>query len=324
MAAELYPFGMDWKHFIVSVAVILPFVGLNTLFLVWMERKVAGHMQVRIGPKEVGPYGLLQTLADGIKLLAKQIITPRESDFILFRLAPHVALIPAVMCFLVIPFSSYIQARDIDFGVLLLLALAMLNGLGILMAGWGSANKYALIGAFRSVAQGIAYEIPMLISILSVIIMVKSFKMQAIIEYQSPLWNIFYQPIAFLVYFICAVAESNRSPFDLPEAESELVAGFHTEYAGMGFGIFFLAEYSYMFVSCSLATVLFLGGWKGPVLPGIVWFVMKVYLLLFIIMWFRWTFPRTRFDQLMNFSWKILIPVSFANLIITALVMKIW
>jgi NADH-quinone oxidoreductase subunit H len=205
----------------------------------------------------------------------------------------------------------------------LILAFATLSVLAILMAGWSSNNKYAVFGAIRSVAQNIAYEIPLLITVMSIILMVGSFKLTDIVAAQSGCWYILVQPLAFLLFITCATAETNRAPFDLPEAESELVAGFHTEYTGMRFAVFFLAEYTNMFIASAVATVLFLGGWHGPVLPGVVWFLLKVYALIFLMMWFRWTFPRTRFDQLINFAWKILIPLAFANLLITALVLKL-
>ncbi len=192
------------------------------------------------------------------------------------------------------------------------------------MAGWSSNNKYSLLGAIRSVAQNIAYEIPLLITAMSIILMAGSFKPTDIVAQQSFLWNIFLQPLAFLLFITCGTAETNRAPFDIPEAESELVAGFHTEYSGMRFAIFFLAEYTNMFIVSAVATVLFLGGWHGPILPPVVWFLLKVYAMIFLMMWFRWTFPRLRFDQLITFAWKILIPLALANLILTALVMKIF
>jgi NADH-quinone oxidoreductase subunit H len=195
--------------------------------------------------------------------------------------------------------------------------------LAILMAGWASNNKYSVLGAIRSVAQNIAYEIPLLITLMSIILMVGSFSLVDIVAAQGKYWFVLTQPLAFILYITCATAETNRAPFDLPEAESELVAGFHTEYSGMRFALFFLAEYTNMFIVSAIATVFFLGGWQGPFLPGIVWFFLKVYFVIFLIMWFRWTFPRVRFDQLITFAWKILIPLAFANLIITAFIMKL-
>jgi NADH-quinone oxidoreductase subunit H len=208
-------------------------------------------------------------------------------------------------------------------GIVLILAFSTLAVLAILMAGWASNNKYAVLGAIRSVAQNIAYEIPLLITVMSIILMVGSFKLSDIVAAQGTCWYILLQPLAFIIYITCATAETNRAPFDLPEAESELVAGFHTEYSGMRFALFFLAEYTNMFIVSAIATVLFLGGWHGPILPGVIWFLLKVYALIFLMMWFRWTFPRVRFDQLITFAWKILIPLAFANLLITALVLKL-
>ena len=298
-------------------------VVLNTLVLTWAERKVAGHMQRRIGPKEVGPYGLLQPIADTLKLLGKEILTPRAVERPLYFLAPTVVFIPVLVSFIVIPFDSYLQVKDINVGILVILAFSSLSVLSILFAGWGSNNKYSLIGSIRSVAQNIAYEIPLLLSILPVILIANSLSLKDIVEAQKGIWFVVYQPVAFLTFFIASVAETNRTPFDLPEAESELVAGFHTEYSGMRFAFFFLAEYTNIFIVSAIATTFFLGGYQGPILPGIVWFFVKSYSLVFIILWFRWTFPRVRFDQLLNFSWKILIPVSLLNLLITGGILKI-
>ncbi len=313
----------DLAHIIVGVVLILGFVQLNALFLVWLERKVAAHMQLRLGPMEVGPHGLLQTLVDGVKLVGKELITPKAVDRPLFYLAPIVVFMPVLVAFVVVPFSQGWIVRDLNVGVVLIFAFAALNTLAVLMAGWSANNKYALLGAVRSVAQSIAYEIPMLLAVISVVMMAGSLKLTDIVEMQHPVPYILLQPLAFLIYFIAGVAETNRAPFDLPEAESELVAGFHTEYSGMRFALFFLAEYSNMFIVAAVATCLFLGGWKGPFLPGIAWFFIKAYSLVFVLMWFRWTFPRVRFDQLMNFSWKILTPIALVNLLATAVLLKV-
>jgi len=295
----------------------------NAIMLTWTERKVAGHMQRRIGPKEVGPFGLLQSIADSVKLLGKELLTPANVDRPLYFLAPSLIFVPVLVSFIVIPFDGFLQVKDINVGILVILAFSSLTVLSILIAGWGSANKYSLIGAVRSVAQNIAYEIPLLLSLLPVIFMANSFSLRDIVEAQKGLWFVIYQPVAFLIFFIASVAETNRTPFDLPEAESELVAGFHTEYSGMRFSLFFLAEYTNMFIVSAIAVTFFLGGYQGPILPGIIWFFMKTYLLVFVILWFRWTFPRVRFDQLLNFSWKILIPVSFLNLLVTGGILKL-
>jgi len=307
----------------VSLIGVISLVAVNALFLIWMERKVSAHMQLRPGPMEVGFHGALQTIADALKLIGKEMITPEDVDKLIYLLAPIVMFLPVLVSFVVIPFSPTLIIRDLNVGLLLIFAFSTLSVLAILMAGWSSNNKYSLLGAIRSVAQNIAYEIPLLITVMSIILMAGSFKLTDIVAQQSFLWNIFWQPLAFLLFIICGTAETNRAPFDIPEAESELVAGFHTEYSGMRFAIFFLAEYTNMFIVSAVATILFLGGWRGPILPPVVWFLLKVYAIIFLMMWFRWTFPRLRFDQLLTFAWKILIPLALANLIMTALVIKI-
>ncbi len=315
--------GTEATRMILGLIGVIALVTVNALFLIWMERKVSAHMQLRPGPMEVGFHGAIQTVADAIKLLGKELITPEEVDRPIYLLAPIVVFLPVLICFLVIPFSSTLIIKDMNVGLVLILAFSTLTVLAILMGGWASNNKYAVFGALRSVAQNIAYEIPLLITTMSIILMVGSFRLTDIVAAQERHWYILVQPLAFILYIICATAETNRTPFDLPEAESELVAGFHTEYSGMRFALFFLAEYTNMFIVSAVAAVLFLGGWRGPFLPGVVWFLIKVYALIFLIMWFRWTFPRVRFDQLITFAWKILIPLAFVNLLITALVLKL-
>lgn len=315
--------GWETVKMVVGLVGVLVFVVLNALILTWAERKVAGHMQRRIGPKEVGPFGLIQPIADALKLLGKEILTPRNVDKPLYYLAPMIIFVPVLVSFVVIPFSSSLQVMDINVGVLVILAFSSLSVFSILMAGWGSNNKYALIGAIRSIAQNIAYEIPLLLALLPIIMMTNSLSLKTIVEAQHGLWFVVYQPLAFLIYFIAAVAETNRTPFDLPEAESELVAGYHTEYSGMRFALFFLAEYTNIFIVSAIAATFFLGGYQGPFLPGIVWFLLKSYSLVFVIMWLRWTFPRVRFDQLLNISWKALIPLAFINLLVTGGLLKL-
>jgi NADH-quinone oxidoreductase subunit H len=315
--------GWETVKMVVGLIGVLAFVVFNALILTWAERKVAGHMQRRIGPKEVGPYGLIQPIADAIKLLGKEILTPREVDKPLYYLAPMIIFVPVLVSFVVIPFGASLQVMDINVGILVILAFSSLSVLSILMAGWGSNNKYALIGAVRSIAQNIAYEIPLLLALLPVVMMTNSLSLKTIVEAQHGVWFVVYQPIAFIIYFIAGVAETNRTPFDLPEAESELVAGYHTEYSGMRFALFFLAEYTNIFIISAIAVTFFLGGYQGPFLPGIVWFLLKSYLLVFVIMWLRWTFPRVRFDQLLNISWKALIPLAFINLLVTGGLLKL-
>ncbi len=308
---------------------VLALITISAMVLTWAERKIAGHMQRRIAAKEVGPFGLIQPVADVLKLLGKELLTPADVEKPLYNLGPILIFIPVLVSFVVIPFDAKLQIMDINVGILVILAFSSLSVLSILIAGWGSNNKYSLIGSIRSVAQNIAYEIPLLLSILAVVFMSNSLSMMEIVEAQDGgllgvfNWYIFKQPIAFLIFFIACVAETNRTPFDLPEGESELVAGFHTEYSGMRFALFFLAEYTSMLIVSAVATTLFLGGYKGPVLPGVLWFLIKTYFLVFVIMWFRWTFPRVRFDQLLNFSWKILMPLSFLNLILTGALLKL-
>jgi NADH-quinone oxidoreductase subunit H len=320
--------GSEWFRLILGLLIVLGFSQLNALFLVWLERKVAGHIQLRPGPMEVGPHGILQTIMDGIKLVGKELILPLKADRKLFFLAPVLVFMPVLVGFLVLPFGPSMIIRDMNLGLLLVFAFSTFTVLAILSGGWASNNKYALLGAIRSVAQNVAYEIPLLLAVMSVVLMVNSLSFSEIVRSQKSIWFIFVQPVAGLIYLISATAETNRAPFDIPEAESELVAGFHTEYSGMGFGLFFLAEYTNMFIVCAVAASLFFGGWNGPFgislgIPGVFWFLFKTYLLIFIIMWVRWTFPRVRFDQLMNFSWKVMIPLSLVNLVVTAIVVKL-
>ncbi|WP_139172166.1 NADH-quinone oxidoreductase subunit NuoH [Geoalkalibacter ferrihydriticus] len=312
--------------FAVVCAIVIVFG--NAVVMGYLERKLAGRFQRRPGPMEVGWHGILQLAVDGVKLVGKQLVVPRQADKILYRIAPIVSFAPAALPLLVIPFSPKLQGRDFDIGLIFILAVVAINVLAILIAGWGSNNKYSLLGAMRSVAQNVAYEIPMLLTLLSVILVTNTFSLKGIVAAQEGLWFIFLMPVAFLIFFIATVAETNRAPFDLPEAESELTAGFMTEYSGMGFSLFFMAEYTYMFIACSLTVILFLGGWQGPPLPyaeytSALWFFFKVYALLIIMIWIRWTFPRVRFDQLLNFCWKYLVPFSLVHLLVTAVVLKI-
>jgi NADH-quinone oxidoreductase subunit H len=308
---------------LVAVAVS---VGLIALVMVWVERKVAGHVQRRPGPLEVGPYGVLQPVCDAVKLIGKQLFRPDNSDPILYWLAPVLAFLPVLLLYLPLPVGDGIYALDINLGLLLILAFAGLTVLSLLLAGWASNNKYGLLGAARAVSQSVAYEIPLLLAVLAVSFVAGSLNLATVVKQQGTWpwnWNIMTQPLAFLIYIVAALGETNRAPFDLPEAESELTAGFHTEYSGMGFGLFFLAEYANMVVVCSVATALFLGGWQGPILPGPVWFVLKVSALMFLLVFFRWTYPRVRFDQLLNINWKWLLPLAVANLLATSFFVKL-
>ncbi|OIO39603.1 MAG: NADH-quinone oxidoreductase subunit H [Candidatus Omnitrophica bacterium CG1_02_46_14] len=311
-----------FKIILLGTLVIL-FITVNALFLIWMERKVSARIQLRQGPLHVGFQGMLQTLADGIKLLSKELVLPRESDKFLYWLAPMLVFAPVLAGFIILPLSKTWIIRDLNVGFLFVFSLTNIGFIGIFIAGWSSNNKYALLGSMRAVAQNISYEIPLLLSTMGVVMATGTLKMSAIVAAQSKEWFIITQPLAFLIFLCSSLAEANRAPFDIPEAESELVAGFHTEYSGMRFALFFIGEYTAIFVSSAISATLFLGGWHGPLLPGIVWFLLKVYLLVFVIMWMRWTFPRLRSDQLMAFAWKVLIPFALANVFVTACMIQL-
>jgi NADH-quinone oxidoreductase subunit H len=339
---------LDIPTFIV-VSVIKSAITLLVLltavaYTVWLERKVVGHMQNRWGPTRVGPFGLLQPAADGIKFLLKEDLTPPHVYKPLFIAAPMMAVIFALTSISVIPIGNWVmiggraiplQITDVNIGLLLILGVTSMGVYGVALAGWSSNNKYSLLGGLRASAQMVSYEISLGLSLVGVLIMAGSFSLREIVDAQAghfwgfiPRWNIFHgQIIGFFCYLIAAYAETNRIPFDLPEAETELVAGYHTEYSAMKFAMFFMAEYANMITVACLATLLFLGGWHGPiggprflqaVLP-VFWFAAKVFLFLFIYIWVRGTLPRFRYDQLMAFGWKFLLPLSLANLIATAI-----
>jgi NADH-quinone oxidoreductase subunit H len=270
---------------------------------------------------EVGPHGTLQTVADMVKLLGKQMLTPVAADKFVYLLAPVLVFVPTLCLASLIPLSGAEAFADLPYGLVVLVALSGISVLAIFMAGWASNNKYAVLGGMRSVSQVIAYEIPTLLAALSVVMIAQSLNLREIVAAQArgvPFALL--QPVAAVLYFIGITAETNRAPFDIPEAESELVGGFHTEYSGMRFAMFFFAEYTNMLVLAALGATLFLGGWLGPWLPGPVWLLLKAYAIIFVMIWMRWTFPRLRFDQLMTFAWKLLIPVALVNFIITAFV----
>ncbi|HMK26272.1 MAG TPA: NADH-quinone oxidoreductase subunit NuoH [Chitinophagaceae bacterium] len=320
---------------IVGVCVISLFAMLG-LVLVIMERKVSAWMQIRLGPNRVGPKGMFQSLADTVKLMVKEGLTPNGADKLLFNLAPFIAMIVAMLLMAPIAFAKDFQMWDLNIGVLYVSAVSSIMVISILMAGWASNNKYSLLGAMRSGAQIVSYELSAGLSILSIIVLTGSLSVSDIINSQADGWWIFkgHIPavIAFVTFIIAVTAETNRAPFDLAEAESELTAGFHTEYSGMKFALFFLAEYVNVFIVCAIGATLFLGGWMPlhighwqgfnhamDYIPSSLWFFGKTFFLIFVIMWFRWTFPRLRIDQLLNLEWKYLLPISMVNLLIVTL-----
>lgn len=318
-------------HFILYfiLAVVLLFVVLGfVMYAILAERKVIGFMQLRIGPNQLGgKWGLLQTAADVLKLLLKEDSIPTKADKVLFIVAPVLAFTPAFMVLAAIPFTDKIQFSDIGVGLLYYMAVSGITIMGVLLGGWSSNNKYALIGGMRGAAQMISYEIPLVMSVVGIILVTGSLNLNDIVHAQHYLYFIIMQPIAFLVYIIAATAELNRTPFDLPESESELVAGYHVEYTGFRFAFFMLTEYVYLFGTSALATVLFLGGWYGipglDFIPGSVWFAFKFSLVVFFMIWLRATLPRIRADQLMSFGWKILLPVALFNILLTALLIEL-
>jgi NADH-quinone oxidoreductase subunit H len=311
---------------VLVAAVLLGVLAVIALFLVWWERKVSAHIQDRLGPMRVGWHGALQTIADGVKLLQKEDITPANADRPVFFWAPVIVYAACFMAYVAIPWGDRLIPADLNIGILYIIAITTFTVISLLMAGWGSNNKWALLGGMRSAAQIISYEVPLTLSILGVLIFAESLSMQAIVAGQKGIWNwyLWRQPLGFLIYLVAATAEVNRTPFDLPEAEQELVAGFNVEYSGMKFAMFFLAEFLNMFTVSAIATTLFLGGWNGPVLPSWMWFLGKTLILVFILMWFRWTYPRLRVDHLMEFAWKWLLPLAFLNLILTGIGYHLW
>lgn len=323
---------------LVKIVVLLLALILGAAYLTFFERKVLAYIQIRLGPNRVGPKGWLQAIADALKLLVKEDLTPARSEKFVFLLAPVLIIVPALLVFAVIPFgpTDVWRLTDINVALLFVLGVSSVGIYGIILGGWSSNNKYSLMGGLRSAAQLISYEVPMGFAVVTVVLMAGSLSLVRIVEVQRELGVWFFLPgiVALFVYFVCGVAETNRNPFDLPEAESELVGGFHTEYSGMKWAFFFLGEYANMIVISAMATVLFFGGWLPPFpnllaplwgspllawIPPVFWFLAKVAGFIFLYMWFRGTFPRYRFDQLMRLGWKVLLPVSLANLMLVAL-----
>jgi len=301
-------------------------------YITWAERKILGHMQSRHGPLHVGWHGLLQPIADGIKLFFKEDITVSEANKVIYNLAPFIVTTTSFLCLAVIPFSGTINIfgrdvgvyiADINVAILYILAVSSLGVYGVVLAGWSSNSKYSFLGGLRSSAQMISYEIATGLAIVGVLMVSGSFSLVDIVNSQKGLWNIILQPIGFIIFLICGFAECNRTPFDLPECENELVAGFHTEYSSMKFALFFMGEYAHILVISSLITTLYLGGWNGPVFPGVIWFIIKTSFFAFLFIWVRATYPRFRYDQLMKFGWKVLLPLGLVNIIITGLIIAI-
>jgi NADH-quinone oxidoreductase subunit H len=315
---------------LVKLGIVLVALLLIAAYLVYAERKLLARLQIRLGPNRCGPFGLLQPLADAVKLLTKEDVVPRAADRWIFRLAPAVVAGTALLIFAVVPFGQGwtiaghpipLVVSDLNVGLLYVLALSSVGVYGVAMGGWASNSKYALLGGIRGVAQMISYELSLGLALVPVVMLAGSFSMVDIVAAQSRIPYLLLQPLAFVIFFVSSVAETKRIPFDLPEAENELVAGYHTEYSGMRFGLFFLGEYVTMVVLGALVAVFFLGGWQGPLLPPIIWFAAKVVAVAFFMIWMRGTLPRLRYDQLMHLGWKILIPLALLNIVVTGGVM---
>lgn len=289
------------------------------LSLTWLERKTLGRLQRRLGPTRTGPMGLLQPIADAAKLILKEDIVPDSADKAIFWAAPVIVVVSAFMIWVAIPGAEGLVLRNLDLGLFYITAVAVVGILGLVLAGWGSANKYGILGGLRSAAQLISYEIPVIMVVVAVAMLAQSLNLQEIVERQNPIPYALILPLGMVIFFIAGLAEVGRTPFDIYHAESEVVGGPFVEYSGAHWSVFFLAEYINTFAIAALVTLLFLGGWAGPVLPGVVWFLIKVYAVILVVFWIRGTFPRLRIDQLMAFAWKAMVPLSFYTIVITAL-----
>jgi NADH-quinone oxidoreductase subunit H len=317
---------------IIKIAVMLGGLLLAASYLVWLERKLLARLQIRLGPNRAGIFGLLQPIADAVKLLTKEDIVPTQADGVIFRLAPAVVSVTAMLMFAVVPLGPDLTVfgrrvpmviSDLNVGLLFVFALSSLGVYGVALGGWASNSKFALLGAIRGAAQMISYELALGLSLVPVVMLAGSFSLTAIVDAQANVPFIVLQPISFAIFIISAMAESKRIPFDLPEAENELGAGFHTEYSGMRFGLFFLGEYVHIQVLGALTAVFFLGGWRGPWLPPVVWLMLKIFMVAVIMIWIRGTLPRLRYDQLMALGWKVLIPASLINIVLTGAFIQI-
>lgn len=323
IAAVTYWPGGYWWHWVFYTVVLIGFVLLMVMGAIYIERRGLGRMQSRLGPNRTGPLGLLQAVADAVKVLLKENIVPDKADKVVHWLAPIIAFIPAALIFAVIPFQEDALLADLNIGILYVVAVSSVSTVGIFMAGWGSSNKYSLLGAMRNVAAVVSYEIPLALSIVGALLVAGTMSLNGIVLAQD-IPFILVQPLGFLIFFIAGCAEINRSPFDLMEADSELVAGFHTEYSGMKFALFYLVEYAEAIAISAIITTLFLGGWRGPLLPPWLWFLVKILIVFFVMVWTRSTFPRVRIDQLMALAWKFLLPLALINLFITAIQVLTW
>ncbi|MDR1159837.1 MAG: NADH-quinone oxidoreductase subunit NuoH [Syntrophomonadaceae bacterium] len=317
-------FWADLILLIIQWACVLAIVVLDVIILIWLERKAAGFIQMRLGPNRLGPFGIFQTIADAIKLMTKEDIIPNKVDKWIFLTAPLFMIFISVMLYLVLPIGEDLAVVDLDVGLLYFLSLSSLTTICVLMAGWGSNNKWSLMGAMRAVAQMITYEVPLILSLLGIVMITGSLRLSDIVAAQSHVWFIIMQPLALICYFIAATAELNRGPFDMPEAEQELTAGAYTEYTGMRWALFFLAEYTNLVAVSALFACLFLGGWHGPFLPQWLWIPIKTYAVICVFFWIKWTSPRIRMDHLMSFSWKVLIPLSLLNIVLTGFGIEIF
>ena len=317
---------IDIMLIVAKIAAVFFVILTTAAYLVFAERRILAWIQDRKGPNRVGPQGLLQPVADVIKMLTKEDTLPAAADKWLFYLAPAMAAIPAIMTFAIVPFGAPInlfgrqlplQVADLHVGILFFMALSSIAVYGVALGGWASNSKYALLGSIRGLAQLISYELSMGLSLVPVVMLSRSFRLSDIVNAQAEVWFILYQPLAFIIFLISIIAECRRIPFDLPEAEGELVAGFHSEYSGMRFGLFFVGEYINIIVLGALATTFFLGGWHGPSLPPVVWFFIKTLAFTFLFIWIRGTLPRLRYDQLMHLGWKFLTPLALVNIVVT-------